>query len=87
MAYKTLIFGVDDLFNELKPHYAREVQRGNLEIVAHALIEGGKVTLVDAAGKPGGCFKFSAGDNFFAQKFLQSNEVFGGARLPAQPNH
>lgn len=54
MAYKTLIFGVDELFNELKPHYAREVQRGNLEIVAYALIEGGKVTLVDAAGRPGG---------------------------------
>lgn len=34
MALKTLIFGVDDLFNELKPYYEREVQRGNLEIVA-----------------------------------------------------
>ena len=71
MALRTLIFGVDDLFNELKPHYAREVQRGNLEIVAYAILEGGKVTLVDAAGRPGGgCFKFSAGDNFLHEQFL-----------------
>ena len=39
MALKTLIFGVDDIFNELKPYYAREVQRGNLEIVAFAVLE------------------------------------------------
>lgn len=54
MAYKTLIFGVDDLFNELQPYYALEVQRGNLEIVAFAVLENGKVTLVDATGKRGG---------------------------------
>ena len=39
MAYKTLIFGVDDMFNKLQPHYAREVQRGNLEVVAFAVLE------------------------------------------------
>lgn len=55
MAYKTLIFGVDDLFNELKPYYAREVQSGNLEVVAFAVHENdGKVTLVDSTGKRGG---------------------------------
>ncbi|MBE8950366.1 MAG: hypothetical protein SR3Q1_07180 [Quinella sp. 3Q1] len=54
MAYKTLLFGTDDLFNELKPFYDREVQRGNLEIVGYAVIENGKVNLVPAAGKPGG---------------------------------
>ncbi|MBQ4404292.1 MAG: hypothetical protein II857_07765 [Selenomonadaceae bacterium] len=54
MAYKTLIFGTDDLFNELKPFYDREVQRGNLEIVGYAIIENGKINLVDAAGRPGG---------------------------------
>ena len=54
MAYKTLIFGVDDLFNELQPYYAREVQRGNLEIVAFAVLENDTVTLFDAAGKRGG---------------------------------
>lgn len=54
MAYKTLIFGVDDLFNELQPFYAREVQRGNLEIVAYAVLENGNVNLVPADGKSTG---------------------------------
>ena len=34
MAYKTLIFGTDDLYPKLKPLYDAEVERGNLEIVA-----------------------------------------------------
>ena len=34
MALKTLIFGIDDLYPTLKPYYEREVQRGNLKIVA-----------------------------------------------------
>ena len=54
MAYKTLIFGVDDIFNELKPYYAREVQRGNLEIVAFAVLTDKSIILVDANGKPWG---------------------------------
>lgn len=54
MAYKALLFGTDDLFETLKPFYDREVQRGTLEIVAVALLENGKVTFVDAAGKRGG---------------------------------
>ena len=53
MALKTLIFGVDDLFNELKPHYEREVQHGNLDIVAFAVLEGGKVNIFPAAGRRG----------------------------------
>ena len=47
MAYKTLLFGVDDLFKKLFPYYTQEVERGNLEIVAAAVIENGKITLVD----------------------------------------
>lgn len=54
MAYKTLIFGVDDLFNELQPLYMREVQRGNLEIVAYAVFENDKINLVTPDGRPGG---------------------------------
>jgi len=38
MAYKALIFGIDDMFDELKPFYTAEVLRGNLEIVAFAVI-------------------------------------------------
>lgn len=54
MAYKTLIFGVDDLFNELQPFYAREVQRGNLEIVAFALLEQNGIRFVTPDGKSAG---------------------------------
>ncbi len=59
MALKTLIFGVDDLFNELKPCYESEVKRGNLDIVAFAVLESGKVNIFPAAGRRGGGgFKF-----------------------------
>ena len=51
MAYKTLIFGVDDMFNELQPFYAREVQRGNLEIVAFAVLEQNGIRFVTPDGK------------------------------------
>ena len=90
MAYKVLLFGTDDLFNELKPFYDREVERGTFEVAGYALLEDGKVTIVDAAGKLGGggtIFCFRAGDNFFATRFLSANEIFGGSRFPAQPNH
>ena len=52
MALKTLIFGTDDLYPILKPYYEQEVRRGNLEIVAFAVIENKSITLVDAAGNP-----------------------------------
>ena len=54
MAYKTLIFGVDDMFNDLQPFYAREVQRGNLEIIAYAVLEQNKIRIVPADGKSRG---------------------------------
>ena len=54
MAYKTLIFGVDDMFNELKPFYDAEVQRGNLEIVAFAVLEQNGIRFVTPQGRPGG---------------------------------
>lgn len=54
MAYKTLIFGVDEMFNELQPFYAREVQRGNLEIVAYAVLEKDKINIVPTDSRPGG---------------------------------
>jgi len=82
MAYKTLIFGVDDMFNELKPHYAREVQRGNLEIVAFAVLSDKGVALVDADGKPcGGGVNFelaiisSRNDFYRRMKFLEAQGV------------
>ena len=54
MAYKTLIFGVDDLYPTLKPYYVREVQRGNLEIVAFAVLENNGIRFVTPQGNPVG---------------------------------
>ena len=52
MAYKTLLFGVDEIFDELKPYYEREIQRGVLEVVAVAVIENNTVKFVTPDGKP-----------------------------------
>ena len=59
MAYKTLIFGTDDLYPKLKFYYEQEVKRGNLEIVAAAVIENEKVTIVDTTGKVGGAWNLN----------------------------
>ena len=83
MAYKTLIFGVDDLFNELQPYYACEVLRGNLEIVAFAVLENDTVTLFDAAGKRGAddfididIAIISSRNDFYARmKFLEAQGI------------
>ena len=78
MAYKTLIFGVDDMFNELKPYYDREVQRGNLEIVAYAIFENNGIRIVTPEGKLGGGNQFelviisSRNDFYRRMKFLES---------------
>ena len=42
MALRALIFGVDDLYPQLKPFYEKEVQRGNLEIGGYAVLENNK---------------------------------------------
>ena len=54
MAYKTLIFGVDDMFNALKPFYDEQVQRGVLDIVAYAIFENDGIRLVTRDGRLGG---------------------------------
>ena len=82
MAYKTLIFGIDDIFNELQPFYAREVQRGNLEIVAYAVLIDKGVAFVDPTGKAvGGGVNFelaiisSRNDFYNRMKFLEAQGV------------
>ena len=50
MAYKALIFGVNDLFGKLQPHYAQAVQLGMLDIVAYAVIENDRITFVAPDG-------------------------------------
>ena len=44
MAYKTLVFGTDDIYSELKPLYDEEVKRGNLKIVATKDVSGGVIS-------------------------------------------
>jgi len=50
VAVKALIFGVDDLFNELKPFYEVAVQRGDIDIVGYAVFENNAVKLYPARG-------------------------------------
>ena len=54
MAYKALIFGTDDLYPDLKPYYAKEVERGNLEIVAYAVFEEKGIRFVAPEDRVGG---------------------------------
>ena len=81
MAYKTLIFGVDDMFGQLKPFYDQQIQRGTLEIVAYAVIEQSGIRLVTPDGKRGGVEQLrdvqltiisSAHDFYRRMKFLES---------------
>ena len=51
MAYKTLIFGTDDLFDKLRPHYEREIQRGTFDIVAQAVVEDDEIFFFTPDGK------------------------------------
>ena len=46
MAYKTLLFGTDDLFETLKPFYLKAAEQGVLEIVAAAVFENGGIRFV-----------------------------------------
>ena len=54
MAYKTLIFGVDDMFYQLKPFYDEHVQRGILDVVAYAVFEKDGVRIVPVNQTGGG---------------------------------
>ena len=71
MAYKTLIFGTDDLYGKLKPFYEKQVELGNLEIVATAELQKDSVNITYVDGIPGGgCFVLRPRDSFFQKTFL-----------------
>ena len=53
MTVKALIFGVDDLFNELKPFYEVAVQRGDIDIIGYANLEKDGIKLYPARGGGG----------------------------------
>ena len=50
MAVKAIIFGVDDIFHELKPFYDMAIQRGDIEIVGYANLEKDGIKLYPAGG-------------------------------------
>ena len=52
MAYEVLIFGTDDIFDELKPYYEQAIQRGVLEVVAVAVIENNMVNFLTRDNMP-----------------------------------
>ena len=54
MAYKTLLFGTDDLYDKLKPFYYAQIQRGILDVVAYAVFEKDGVRIVPIQGTGGG---------------------------------
>ena len=78
MAYRTLLFGTDDLFDKLKPYYEREAWRGNIDIVALGVMEQNKFRLIPTNGRPVGGVNFdlaivsSKMDFYNRMKFLQS---------------
>lgn len=52
-AVKALIFGIDDLFPQLKPFYDQEVSKGNLEITGYIVLKGNKISFVkNLEGEP-----------------------------------
>ena len=62
MAYRTLIFGTDDIYKNLKPFYKEQVALGNLNIVATADIQDDTVNLVYADGRQGNLNELSTFD-------------------------
>ena len=50
MTVKALIFGTDDLFNELKPFYEVAIQRGDIDIIGYANLEKDGIKLYPARG-------------------------------------
>ena len=54
MAYKTLLFGTDDIFYELRPFYDAQIQRGILDVVAFAVFENNGIKIVPINNTGGG---------------------------------
>ena len=81
MAYKALLFGMDNFYSLLKPLYEAEAKRGTLEIVATAVIENDTINLVYADGRRGEVANFdlaiiSSHGNFYRRmKQLESMGV------------
>ena len=82
---KALIFGIDDLFPQLKPYYDREVEKGNLEIVGYAVLENDKIFLIkNLQGEPLQDVAFQkiiiSSQNNFMLRFKAAKEIFNNSR-------
>ena len=83
MAYKTLIFGINNLFEKSFPYLVREIQRGTLEITNYAVMENEEVAIFDATGKVGEeqlfgidlAIVFSQNDFYRCMKFLEEQGI------------
>ena len=81
-AVKALIFGIDDLFPQLKPYYDREVERGSLEIVGYVILEKGKVFFIkNLQGMPLRNLSFQkliiSSRNGFMSRIRAAKTIFG----------
>lgn len=53
MAERILFFGIDELYQDLKPHYTRAIANGEMQVSAYAKIDGEKIYWFDAKGNGG----------------------------------
>ena len=53
MAYKTLVFGTDNIYPKLEPFYKQQVELGNLEIAATAELQKDSFNIVYTDGRLG----------------------------------
>lgn len=76
MAYKALIFGVDDLYEKLKPLYDKAVKRGNLEIIDAVDIS--EKAILDLKPKAFDLAIISSHENFYSR--MKQLEAYGVPR-------
>ncbi len=72
MAYKTLLFGTDDLFSHLKPFYAAQVKRGTLDVIVTATIRNNEIVFIYYDGRQREIEDFS----MFDLAIISSNNNF-----------
>jgi hypothetical protein len=70
MAAKVLFFGIDELYQDLKPMYTVAVKNGDIEIVSYAKIHDEKISWFDTEGNT------NSGNIVFDYAILSSNKNF-----------
>ena len=70
MAARILFFGIDDLYQDLKPHYTNAIAKGDMQISAYAKIDGEKVYWFDKEGNG------NTTDIVFDYAILSTDKIF-----------